>query len=147
MTKTQMLDALENAKQTHLAQMDKIKAVIAGKEVKHPTALGKMECECGIWFYSHEEQMKQILGLQLFERLDRSHENWHRDYVSIYEIYFKEEKKGFFAKILGTNKVDDLQRDKAKLYFVELQKDTEELLAISEAAIRRVSALNDSKFV
>jgi len=147
MTKLEMLEAIENAKQVHIAQMDKIKAVIAGKEIKRPTALGKMECECGIWFYSNAQQIKSVLGLQFFERLDRSHENWHRDYVSIYEIYFKEEKKGFFAKILGANKVDDLQKDKAKLYFLELQKDTEELLSVSEAAKRRISALNDSKFV
>ncbi len=147
MTKLEMLEAIENAKQVHLAQMDKIKAVIAGKEIKHPTALGKMECACGIWFYSNAQQIKSVLGLQFFERLDRSHENWHRDYVSIYEIYFKEEKKGFFAKFLGANKVDDLQKDKAKLYFLELQKDTEELLLVSDAAKRRISALNDSKFV
>ena len=39
-----------------------------------------------------------------------------------------------------------MKLDKAKLYFSELQKDTEELLAISDSAIRRVSALSDSKF-
>jgi len=148
MTKQEMLDAIENAKQIHLNQMDKLKAVIAGKEIKTVIPLAKTECECGLWFHSHESEIKSILGLQFFERLDKSHEQWHQDYASIYDIYFKnEQKKGFFAKIMGsTNKVDGLLQDKAELYYVELQKDTEELLNVVEAAKRRILALGDAKF-
>ena len=146
MTKTEMLDAIENAKHIHLEQMNKIKLEIAGKEVKNPTALGKMDCECGIWFYAHETEMKNVCGLQLFERLDKSHERWHMDYANIYNLFFKEEKKGLFSKIIGFGKQNEMKLDKAKLYFSELQKDTEELLSVSDSAIRRVSALSESKF-
>jgi len=146
MTKEQMLEALESAHQTHQQQMEKIRTVIEGKEIENPPAIGKMECVCGSWFYAHVDAMKRILGLQLFERLDSAHEAWHRDYVNIYNIYFKEEKKGFFSKLLGANKVDPLQQDKAKLYFIELEKDSEELLSASASAQRRVTALSDSKF-
>ena len=141
-----MLDAIENAKQIHVAQMDKIQSVIDGKKVDNPTALGKMDCECGVWFYSNEKRMKEILGAQLFDRLDQYHEKWHRDYVNIYDIYFKEEKKSFFSKFLGTNQPDEMMRDKAKLYYSELKKDTAELLKASESATRRVAALSDTKF-
>jgi len=141
-----MLQAIENAKHIHLEQMNKIKLEIAGKEVQNPTALGKMDCECGIWFYAHEKEMKNVCGLQLFERLDKSHEKWHIDYANIYNLFFKEEKKGFFSKIIGFGKQNEMKLDKAKLYFSELQKDTEELLLVSDSAIRRVSALRESKF-
>jgi len=146
MTKTEMLQAIENAKHIHLEQMNKIKLEIAGKEVQNPTALGKMDCECGIWFYKNEKEMKSVCGLQLFERLDKSHEKWHIDYANIYNLFFKEEKKGLFSKIMGSGKRNEMKLDKAKLYFSELQKDTAELLSVSDSAIRRVSALKESKF-
>ena len=146
MNKQRMLDDLENAKKIHLQQMQKIADVLEGKQVEHPTALGKMECECGVWFYSNQERMINILGAQLFHRLDDAHEAWHRDYVNIYNIFFKEKKTGLFSKLLGTNKVDAMTLDKAKLYYSELKKDTDELFHAADAAIRRVSALSSSKF-
>ena len=146
MTKVEMVQAIENAKHVHLEQMDKIESEIAGKKVENPTALGKMDCECGIWFHAHEKEMKNICGLQLFERLDKSHEKWHIDYANIYNLFFKEEKKGLFSKIIGSHKISEMKLDKGKLYFSELQKDTDELLSASESALRRVSALSDSKF-
>jgi len=146
MTKSEMLQAIENAKQLHLEQMNKIASEIAGKKVQNPTALGKMDCECGIWFHAHEKEMKNVCGLQLFERLDKSHEKWHLDYANIYNLFFKEEKKGLFSKIIGSSSNNEMKLDKAKLYFSELQKDTDELLSVSQSALRRVSALSDSKF-
>jgi hypothetical protein len=148
MTKAQMLDAIENAKKIHLQEMQKIRTVLDGKKIDNPTALAKTECACGMWFYTHESQMKEILGAQLFERLDKYHENWHKEYLNIYNIFFKEEKKktGFFAKILKSDKIDTLLLDKAKLYFIDLQKSTDALLLVSEAVTRRISALNDTKF-
>jgi len=146
MTKSEMIDAIENAKSIHQEQMHKIESEIAGVKIANPTAPGKMDCECGIWFYKHEKEMQDILGLQLFERLDRGHEKWHIDYINIYNLFFKEEKKGVFTKIFGSSKVNEMTLDKAKLYYQDLQKDTEELLKVSDSAIRRVSALSDSKF-
>lgn len=148
MTKTEMLDAIEHAKKTHLEQMYKIKKVMKGQEIENPTALSKKECECGVWFYTNEKIMKDILGAQLFERLDKHHEEWHKNYLHIYEIFFKEDtkKKGLISKIFGKDKIDSLTMDKAKLYFSELQNATDELLNASESAMRRVSALKDSKF-
>ena len=148
MNKSEMLSAIEYAKKIHLDQMHKIGLVIRGSDVQNPTPLGKMECECGKWFYSNEKEIKNILGAQLFDRLDKYHEEWHKQYYNIYNIFFKEDEKksGFFAKILKHKSIDPLTIDKAKLYFVELQKITDELFKASESATRRVSALKESKF-
>jgi len=146
MRREDMIAAIENAKDVHLEQMQKIKSEMAGKKVDNPTALGKMECDCGLWFHANEKIMKDILGLQLFERLDKNHEQWHVDYENIYNLFFKEEKKGFFSKIIGTSKANMMKIDKGKLYFSELKKDTQELLNTSEIALRRISALSGSKF-
>jgi len=148
MTKQEMLDSIENAKKTHLEQMHKIRSVINGKKIENPTALSKRECECGIWFYSHEKVMKDILGAQLFERLDKNHEQWHVEYFNIYNIFFKKEqkKRGLLSKVLKRDKIDSLTIDKAKLYYSELERSTDELLKVSESASRRVAALKDAKF-
>lgn len=145
MTKSQMIEAIENAKEVHKTQMNKIKSEISGKKIDKPTAPGKMECECGIWFHANEKEMKNILGLQLFEHLDRDHEKWHTDYVNIYKLFFVEEKKGIFSKLLGSGH-DQMKIDKAKVYFSELEKDTQALLLTADVALRRVMALQDSKF-
>ena len=140
-----MIKALEDAKKLHQLQMSKIEQLIEGKKIEHPTAVGKMDCECGSWFYSNKDKMVAILGLQLFERLDNTHEEWHREYSKIYNIFFKEEKKSFFSKLIGS-KVDPLELDKVKLYYSDLRKITESLLHTADSALRRVSALSSEKF-
>jgi hypothetical protein len=147
MKKNEVIAALENAKRLHIQQMKKIESEIAGKKVKDPTALSKLECACGTWFYENKEMMIDYLGAQLFERLDKNHEQWHNDYANIYNVYFKQErKKGLFSKIIGPNESDKMNLDKAKYYYSELQHDTEELLHVSDSALRKLSAMSDTKF-
>ncbi|MDQ7042227.1 MAG: CZB domain-containing protein [Sulfurimonas sp.] len=146
MTKEEMVKSIEHAKEMHLEQMLKIEFEIDGKIVEKRPALGKMDCECGIWFHSHEKEMKTILGMQFFERLDKYHEEWHRSYANIYKMFEENEKKSLFSKLLGSSESEAMQRDKEKLYYSELQTDTQELLKAADAAIRRVSALKEDKF-
>ncbi len=145
MGKSDILKSLEDAKKLHQEQMLKIEKAIEGKDIENPPKLGKMECGCGSWFYSNKEYMISILGLQLFERLDKMHEAWHLEYAKIYNILFAKKKKGLFSKLLG-NKIDPLEMDKVKLYYKDLGDITDELLHVVDAAIRRVGALSESKF-
>jgi hypothetical protein len=147
MKKDEMIEALESAKSLHMKQMNKIEAELSGKKVKEPTPLSKMECACGLWFYKNEALMLEYLGAQLFERLDRSHEQWHKTYTNIYDVFLKEERnRGLFSKMLASKQKDKMNLDKAKYYYSELQHDTEELFNVSDSALRRVSALSESKF-
>jgi len=146
MTRSEMITAIENAKSIHQAQMHKIELVIAGDEVENPTAITKTDCECGIWFFENEKLFIEILGLQLYKRLDEGHTKWHNDYANIYNLFFKEEKKGIFSKIFSFSDDKEMIADKAKLYYEELKVDTEELFKITDSALRRVGALSSSKF-
>ena len=147
MIKSEMLEAIENAKKTHLEQMHIIASALKGKKVDHPPALSKKECECGAWFYADEATMKNILGIQLFEKLDSHHEKWHQEYHHIYDLLFKEEKKtGLLSKIFKSDKIDELSLDKAKAYYRELQSSTDELMKVADATYRRLMALKESKF-
>jgi hypothetical protein len=141
-----MLEAIESLKNIHLAQMNKIENAMDSKEVQNPTPIGKMECDCASIIYENDQQLQYLLGAQLHDKLDIAHENWHKDYFKIYEIFFKEKKKkGFFSKFVS-QKIDPMVLDKAKLYYSELELSTKEFLNVAEVVKRRLNALPESKF-
>ena len=147
MRKQDMIDAIENARQIHQNQMDKVRIIVRGEDVDEPTPLGKMECECGQWFYGNKEMMIKVFGHQLFERLDALHEKWHVEYSRIYEIYLEHQKRkeGAIGKLFFKN-LNHKQKEKLGLYYRELKDVTKELMAVTESALRRVLALQESKF-
>jgi len=146
MNKEETLKALEDAKRSHIEQMGKIVQLLSKKQILDPTPLNKKECEFGKIFYGNRETFYTILGAQFYEKLDFLHERWHKDYAKINVLFFQENKNGLFSKLLGANKIDPLAYDKAKLYYVELKSITDELLRVLDISLRRVEALNDSKF-
>lgn len=146
MNKKDTLKVLQDAKNRHIEQMEKIEALIAGKKIDNPTPVSKTECQFGVIFYGKKDDFFNILGAQFYERIDKLHEQWHIEYVKVNNIFFQEKKEGLFGKLLGTHKIDPLAYDKAKLYYVELQSITDELLRLLDASLRRVEALSDSKF-
>ncbi|MEN4052576.1 MULTISPECIES: CZB domain-containing protein [Sulfurimonas] len=147
MKKEQSVNSVQKAREAHLLQMEKIHAIIEGKKVNNPTAVSKKECDFGHWIYDEKNHVRELIGSQFYSKLDILHEQWHKEYFKIYNIFFKEEKKrGLFSKFLGRSSVDALEIDKAKLYYVELQATTDELLRVLAAAQRRLEALPESKF-
>ncbi|SFV74447.1 Methyl-accepting chemotaxis protein [hydrothermal vent metagenome] len=145
MTKQEVLEALEKAKASHEAQMGKIETLLNGAEVDAPTPVTKTDCAFGKWFYDKNNHLEEILGTQFYSKLDTYHEQWHREYIKIYNIFFKDQKKGLLSTLLGKNKVDPLLIDKAKMYFTELQPITKELIHTLEASYRRVNAMSEEK--
>ena len=146
MDKEKTLESIQNARKAHEAQMDKIKAAINGESVKNPTAVAKTKCAFGIWLYDDENHLRDILGSFFYDNMEVLHAKWHSEYFRIYEILFKDKKKGFFSKITGSSKVSDMDLDKAKLYYTELEVTTQELLKALGASERRIGALPESKF-
>ncbi|MDY0117553.1 MAG: CZB domain-containing protein [Sulfurimonadaceae bacterium] len=146
MTKQKTLKSLQTARAYHEEQMKKIEALVYGKSVDDITAVSKRECHYGIWLYSNEEHLRDILGLQFYNNLESFHAQWHAQYYRIHQIYFKEEKKGFFAKIRNESKIAPLEIEKAKVYYRELRIVTNELLRVMTSCERRINALQDSKF-
>ncbi|MEA2091558.1 MAG: CZB domain-containing protein [Campylobacterota bacterium] len=146
MDKIKTLESIQNARKAHKAQMDKIKAAIDGESVNNPTAVAKTKCEFGIWLYDDENHLRDILGSLFYDNMEVLHAKWHSEYFRIFEILFKDKKKGFFSKITGASKVSDMELDKAKLYYSELEVTTQELLKALGVSERRLEALQESKF-
>ena len=146
MNKEQTLEAINRAKLAHMTQMEKIKAAIDGEKVDNPTAVVKTACDFGKWIYSEEPHLKKILGSLFYDNLEMTHGKWHSEYVSVFNILFKDEKRGFFSKLIGSSSVDEMEMDKAKLYYSELEATTTELLRVIASCERRVNAMNELKF-
>ena len=146
MDKNQTLAAIEMAKNSHENAMAKIETAMNGDKVDNPTPVAKTMCKFGKWLYAEENHLVDILGELFYNKLEKAHEQWHGEYVRIHSIFFKEKKSGFFSGILGGNKVDPLELDKAKLYYTELQVSTKELLSVLGSCERRVSAMSEARF-
>ncbi len=147
MDKAATIEAIENARKAHENQMKKIQALLNGKEVDNPTSVLKTECDFGKWLYDDNNHLKEILGSLFYNSLETLHAKWHIEYSRVFDIFFKNGKKsGFFSKIFGSNKIDEMELDKAKLYHFELEATTKELLQVIASSQRRIEALNEEKF-
>ena len=146
MDKERTIEAICNAKKAHENQMKKIQALLSGKEVENPTSVVKTECDFGKWLYDKDNHLKEVLGALFYSNLESIHAKWHIEYSRVFDIFFKPKKKGFFSKAFGSDKVDGMELDKAKLYYSELEATTNELLKAIASSQRRIEALRESKF-
>ncbi len=146
MTKEQALEDVAKAKYALEVQMTKLEDLLGGLDVPNPIAAAKEKCEFGKWLYSDDNHMRTILGELFYLRLEELHKQWFVEYMKIFDMFVHEDEKTFFSKLLNSSSISPLDLDKAKLYFLELEATTKELLVNLEKSERRLSALNPSKF-
>ena len=151
MDRTKILNLIENMKTAHETQMYDLELLLSGKDIESITPLSKTEWDFGKLLYANESVLRQIIGSLFYEKLDTLHEKWHEEYQKIFDIYkeyfeHKSSRKGLFSKLLGAKKVDEMNIDKAKFYYLELKTTTSELLHTIEVSRRRIVALADTKF-
>lgn len=145
MNKQQTLESIQKAIASHEMQMEKISMAIDGQVINNPTALDKKECLLGVWLYDDDNHLRDILGSMFYDKIELYHTKWHDEYLNLHGLLFKEEEKGFFAKLV-TPKMNEMDLDKAKLYYSEILETTDELLKILGASERRIEALQETKF-
>ena len=146
MDKEKTIEAIVKARKSHEIQMKKIKTLVRGREIDNPTPVAKTECDFGKWLYDDNNRIKEILGSIFYTNLETLHSRWHTEYSKVFNIFFKEKKSGFLAKMFNSDKVTDMELDKAKLYYSELEATTNELLKVIASSQRRLEALNETKF-
>ena len=146
MDKEQALEDIQKAKYALEVQMTKLKDLMNGMDVPNPVAAAKEKCEFGKWLYSYDNHMRTILGEIFYLRLEELHKQWFVDYMKIFDMFVHKDEKTFLSKLLHASSISPLDLDKAKLYFLELEETTKDLLINLEKSERRLSALNESKF-
>jgi magnesium-transporting ATPase (P-type) len=149
--KTQCLENLQQAENSHKQAMHNLDIFLRSYALnpvtfESKTPLNKTECLFGQWFYTQKE-IKSHLGVQLYEKIDALHTNWHQQYAKIYEIFFQDnKKKSFLGKLFHKNNISESELDRAKAYYDDLQTITNSLLNQLQVAKRRITAMSDSKF-
>ncbi len=146
MNKEETINIIEYVREAHIEQLEKVQLLSEGKHVENLTPVSKMKCQFGTWLYGDKEGVKNILGVQFYENLDMIHEAWHIQYAKIHAIFVHEKDEGFFSKFFGIHKINDLELERSKVYYKELEHITKDLLRVLDASQRRVQALNESKF-
>ncbi len=143
MNKEQTLESLELAKRYHIFQMDKVEALIKGKDMGELPSVYKTGCNFGKWLYDDENRLKPLLGSIFYKELDSIHSQWHLEYRQLYLIFFTEpDKDGISEK----KKVKSIDIDKAKFYYSEMQTTSSKLIKSLSSCKRRLEALGADRF-
>lgn len=96
------LTEIKKARKLHLDWVRRAEMLVQGLPIlEESIPLNSKKCLFGMWFHT---AAKQLLSMGNFEKLineiDKDHENLHREYQFIYNIYFKvETSSSFFTKI------------------------------------------------
>jgi len=146
MNKERTLKALNEIIEDHHLRMRKIQTIIKGKKINNNSLKLSKTCVFTAWLRDEEKHLEDILGSLFYGNLDKLHLEWHKEYLKIYNIFFKNEERGLFSKLLNNSEVNDRDLDKAKIYYFDLEKTSTELLRALILSQNRVEALSLTKF-
>lgn len=151
MKKEDVLNHLRAAKAAHIKWVQKAKLLINGVDIKEEAIpMDSTECKFGKWFYSDGQILNALSNnpLECMQKIESLHFKLHDTYLSIFKIYFLQEKKnGFFSKLFGIKRKvtsqDEIQL--AHDYYEKLEKISVELLDEINRLERRLVAVSDEK--
>ncbi|MDD5359092.1 MAG: CZB domain-containing protein [Sulfurovaceae bacterium] len=127
MTKTDIVEHLNQAKAAHLRWVQRAHMLIFGFEFdKNAIPVDFTQCNFGKWLYSECQKLCSIDDSlsNLISEIEILHTQLHNVYLEIFKIYFGEQKKGFFENIFGTKKKHLSENDinLANSYYNNLEK-------------------------
>ncbi len=146
MNREESVKAVLKVKEYHEDMISNIRGLVNGRDVEILPPVAKTKCTLGLWLYNPENRVKDILGLIFYEKIDALHEKWYDEYINIYNIFNKKEKKSFLSKIMGSNKIKMMDMDRAKAYYADLEITTEKILTELDKSHRRFLALSNASF-
>ncbi len=146
--KNETLEQLRNAKKAHLKWVQRAGSLIDGMPVeKEQVPVGCTECVFGGWLYSDAQKLNVIPNMSCLQEIEKFHTELHDIYMEIFRIYFSEEERGFFAKLLGKKrKISEEDKMLAQEYYRQLKISSERLLGQIDKLERRLTALQSSVF-
>jgi len=138
LSKATIIQELNSAKVAHMRWVKRADHLISGLPVdKEFIPLEPTTCGFGRWLYGEvgqklrvEEEFKSMI-----EQIEFYHDSLHDVYGEIYKIFFvMPEKRSLWQKILTFNskQVTKKEMEKAREYFLSLQKTSTELVTLLE---------------
>jgi hypothetical protein len=137
MTRADILQETNKAKIAHKRWVKRADHLISGLPVdKEFIPLEATSCGFGTWLYSQGSELRTIDATKfIIEEIEHHHDDLHDAYGEIYKIFFiVPENRSFLHKITTFNskKVNSKEKEKAKEYFKQLSRSSEELLRLIE---------------
>jgi len=137
MTRSDILQETNKAKIAHKRWVKRADHLISGLPVdKEFIPLEATSCGFGKWLYSQGSELRTIDATKfIIEEIEHHHDDLHDAYGEIYKIFFiVPENRSFLHKITTFNskKVNSKEKEKAKEYFKQLSRSSEELLRLIE---------------
>ena len=149
MTKETILEQLRAARAGHIGWVQRAKLLLSGFDVKEDAIpLDSTSCKFGKWFYSDGQKLRtlQESSPDIWNKIEEYHFQVHDLYLHIFKIFYGNEKKGFFAKLLGKKKkVTDEERATAQGYLDEIRRVSKLLIGEIEQLEKEVLSIDDAK--
>jgi len=149
MTKETILEQLHAARAGHIGWVQRAKLLLSGFDVKEDAIpLDSTTCKFGQWFYSDGQKLRtlQESSSDNWNRIEEHHIQIHDIYLNIFKIFYGTEKKGFFAKLLGSKKkVTEADRETAQGYLDEIRRVSKLLIQEIEQLEKEVLSIDDEK--
>jgi len=151
MKKEDVIGHLRAAKAAHVKWVQKAKLLINGVDVQEDAIpIDSTECKFGKWFYSDAQILNALTNnpLESMQKIESLHSLLHDNYLSIFKIYFSEDKKkGFFSKFFGLKRKElrQIEVQLAHEHYAKLEEISKELLEEINRLERRLIAVSDEK--
>ena len=147
MNRAEIIKAIDEALSSHNDQVEKIEDLFNGDNVTTPTSVDKKKCSFGLWIYSPQNCIKDLLGYEVYEKLVSYHEEWHIDYKEIYNSFYNKPQKSFLTKVLHLQEnMDPVSFRMSNFYHRELIIASCKLTMTLEDCKEKIIGLEDSKF-
>jgi len=146
MSKKIMLENIEELIQSVKQQRQNLSMLKLGSDVLKEEMRTKESCSFYDWFENDGEELKaHILGSTLSD-IANLHEAWFDQYLSIYELYYGKDRRGWFSNKNKPKKLSSMENSKLEAYTDDISTLTTDLLSKLDLLIQRISARETLKF-
>ena len=127
MTIQDILQTVRTARRAHISWVMKADAIIHGIPLdQNQVPLDSTECSFGQWYYG---KGRCCAELPSFEALEKTHNDLHDTYASIFSAIYGKSDRSFLSGLFGkTKKLDKQNLELARSLFPELKKHSDAMV-------------------
>jgi hypothetical protein len=148
MKKEEVVQQIQSAIKAHETQLQISRFMAYGMEIKDGSeaALDGHACQFGQWFYKNMRWLERFFGDTTIQEIEKLHALWHNENQKIYDLYYKKNKKGLLGKLFGSSGIEDGDLDRAKAYYADLKKISDELIKRMKTLLVRAQSRSESDY-
>jgi len=151
MKKGETLKTLENAQRELTRFVESTKLLIDGIDTQERILpIVSRKTKFGEWFYTDGQKLKALSNnpLECMSNIENLHENLHKTYKEIFDIYYLNEKKGsLLSKILKPKQkiLSESEYAYVNKKYSMMEKTVQDLLDEISRLKRRLTAVSEEK--